>query len=361
MTEVTTDIALDWLKTKRDTTKPFLLMYHHKAPHRGWYPKPAHNKINAEYPIPETYFDDYEGRGKAAKEAEMRIAEHMDPSWDLKVQPEDPLTIKEGDGRTNNYRWTYKSMTEEQRTAWDQVYDQVTKEFNDPDLKGRELAKWKYQRYMQDYLACVKEVDDNIGRILDYLDDAGLAENTIVVYTSDQGFYLGEHGWFDKRFMYEESFHTPLVMRWPKLINPGSISEDFVMNLDLAGTFIDAAGATVPDDIQGESFLPILKDEKPEDWRTSMYYHYYEYPGAHMVKRHYGIKTKDYKLIHFYYDIDEWELYDMKKDPDEMNNVIDDPDYQEIVEELKKELNQLQAKYGDSRELRMQYIEQLNQ
>ena len=358
-TTITTDIALDWLANKRDTTKPFLMLYQHKAPHRGWYPEPQHTRINHQYPVPDTYFDDYEGRGQAAKQAEMRVAEHMGPSWDLKVQPPEPLNIKEGDGRTNNYRWTYKSMSEEQRLAWDAVYDTVTQAYHHASLKGREMDIWKYQRYMQDYLACVQEVDNNLGRILDYLDENNLTENTLVVYTSDQGFYLGEHGWFDKRFMYEESFHTPLIIRWPKVIAAGEVNDDFVMNLDFASTFLQAAGVNVLQDMQGESFLPILKGESPENWRESMYYHYYEYPGAHSVKRHYGIKTKDYKLIHFYYDIDEWELYDLQKDPKEMNNVINKPEYAEIVDQMKNQLKGLQNQYGDSEALRKQYVQDM--
>jgi len=361
ITDVITDKALSWLQTQRDTTQPFLLVYQHKAPHRPWWPDAQHANLDKTYPIPETFHDDYENRGTAAREAEMRIADHMSPHWDLKVQPENPLTIQENDEqRANGYRWRYKIMTEEQRAAWDAKYNVVNREFNDPELQGEALAEWKYQRYMQDYLGCVASVDENLGRVLDYLDANGLAENTIVIYTSDQGFYLGEHGWFDKRFMYEESFHTPLIVRWPEVVTPGKINEDFVMNLDFPSTMLDAAGLEIPEDMQGESILPLLRGERPEDWRNSMYYHYYEYPGAHMVKRHYGVKTDRYKLIHFYYDVDEWELYDMQNDPNELNNLIDDPDHQEIVAELKTELTRLQEQYGDSEELRLKYLEEAN-
>lgn len=360
VTDLTTDYALDWLKSKRDTAKPFVMLCHHKAPHRGWYPALRHLKAYTQktYPIPESYWDDYQNRGTAAKDAEMRIAEDMYLAWDLKVKPEDPLTIKEGAGAENNYRWTYKMMSPEQRQQWDAVYDSITDDYNNTPRGDKEKAEWRYQRYMQDYMACVAAVDENIGRLLDYLDESGLAENTIVVYTSDQGFYLGEHGWFDKRFMYEESFHTPLLIRGPVVAKPGSENTDFVMNLDFAETFLDIAGVEIPKKMQGRSILPILKGQTPEDWRTAMYYHYYEYPGAHSVKRHYGIKTRDYKLIHFYYDVDEWELYDLKKDPTEMTNCYDDPAYADIITDLKQQLDELQEQYGDSDELRQQILEE---
>ncbi len=363
VTDLITDATLKWLKEDRDENKPFMLMFHHKAPHRAWFPalKYIEEFTSKNYPVPATFWDDYENRGRAAKEAEMRIAEHMWLAWDLKVKPKDPLTIKKGAGSENNYRWMYKMMNEKQRQQWDMVYDSVTAYYNNHDFEKDEETLWKYQRYMQDYLACVASVDDNISRLLTFLDENDLAENTLVVYTSDQGFYLGEHGWFDKRFMYEESFHTPLIMRWPQVIKPNTKNNDFVMNLDFAETFLDVAGVSVPDDMQGKSLLPLLKGETPDDWRKSMYYHYYEYPGGHSVKRHYGIKTGDYKLIHFYYDIDEWELYDLKNDPNEMNNVINDSAYADIVVDLKKQLKGLENKYGDSEELRQQYInEKLN-
>ncbi len=201
---------------------------------------------------------------------------------------------------------------------------------------------------MHDYLACIASVDDSVGRVLDYLQQAGLADNTIVIYTSDQGFYLGEHGWFDKRWMYETSLHMPLLVRYPKEIKAGSVNRDMVMNLDFAETFLDYAGARVPDDMQGRSLRPIWQGQTPGDWRKSVYYHYYEYPAVHSVKRHYGIRTERYKLIHFYFDIDEWELYDLKNDPDEMHNVYNDPAYADTVKQLTAELKQLRAKYKDT-------------
>lgn len=245
----------------------------------------------------------------------------------------------------------------EQRAAWDKVYEPIIADFHSKDLKGKELLKWKYQRYMQDYLACVASVDKSVGQIQEYLKETGLDENTIVIYSSDQGFYLGEHGWFDKRFMYEESLKTPLLIKWPGVIKPGSVNTDLVSNLDFAETFLEMAGVKVPEDMQGKSLLPLLEGKTPEDWRREHYYHYYEYPSWHMVKRHYGITTERYKLIHFYYDVDEWELYDLKKDPDEMCNVYDDESYAEVKKELHLRLERLREKYGDSDELTKQYLD----
>jgi arylsulfatase A-like enzyme len=209
---------------------------------------------------------------------------------------------------------------------------------------------------MQDYLATISSVDDNVGRVLDYLDQNGLTENTIVVYTSDQGFYLGEHGWFDKRFIYDESFKTPLLIRWPNKINAGTTNEEMVQNLDFAQTFLEAAGIKAPADMQGESLMPLLTGQDSLWTREAVYYHYYEYPSVHMVKRHYGIVTKEFKLAHFYYDVDEWELYDRIRDPQEMNNVYNEPQYAGTVEKLKRELAELRLKYRDSVELDQRYI-----
>ncbi|WP_244462142.1 sulfatase/phosphatase domain-containing protein [Wocania ichthyoenteri] len=218
-------------------------------------------------------------------------------------------------------------------------------------MNMEEKMKWKYQRYIQDYLACVSSVDDNVGRVLDYLDESGLTENTIVIYTSDQGFYLGEHRWFDKRFIYDESFKTPLLIRWPHEIKPGTTNEEMVQNLDFAQTFLEAAQIEAPKDMQGESLIPLLKGQNDAWTRDAVYYHYYEYPGSHIVKRHYGIVTKEFKLAHFYYDVDEWELYDRKNDPQELNNVFDDPAYALTIDKLKTELDELRIKYKDSQEL----------
>ena len=239
-------------------------------------------------------------------------------------------------------------LEEEQRSIWDAAYGPRNEAFRKANLEGRALTEWKYQRYIKDYLRCVASVDENIGRVLDYLDAVQLTNNTLVVYTSDQGFYLGEHGWFDKRFMYEESLRIPLIVRYPREIKAGKNQEDMVLNLDFAPTFLDYAGIQIPDDMQGRSLRTILKGRTPENWRQSMYYHYYEYPAWHMVKCHYGIRTKRYKLIHFYHDIDAWELYDLENDPHELRNLYGDPQYLGIVAELKAELVRLREKYGDS-------------
>jgi arylsulfatase A-like enzyme len=253
----------------------------------------------------------------------------------------------------------YQRFTDEQLASWNEVYDPISEDFKGryPAMTEKEQMQWKYQRYMQDYLACIAAVDEGVGTLLDYLDQEGLTENTIVVYTSDQGFFLGEHGWFDKRFIYNESFKTPLLVRWPGVVAPGSTSDEMVQNLDFAQTFLEAAGIGAPADMQGESFVPLLKGED-ESWdRDAVYYHYYEYPAVHMVKRHYGIVTKEYKLVHFYYDIDEWELYDRLKDPMEMKNEYDNPEYAGVVEKLKAKLADTRVKYKDSEELDKKYIE----
>jgi arylsulfatase A-like enzyme len=240
-----------------------------------------------------------------------------------------------------------KNLTPEQKKLWDAAYEPKNEAFRKANLQGKELVRWKYQRYIKDYLRCIASVDDNVGRMLDYLDKAGLADNTIVIYASDQGFYLGEHGWFDKRFMYEESLRMPLLVRYPKQIKPGSINNDIIMNLDFAPTFLDFAGVSIPADMQGRSIRTLLQGKTPKDWRKSMYYHYYEYPAVHSAKRHYGVRTQRYKLIHFYNDIDQWELYDLQKDPDELNNIYDDPAYTDVVKKLKAELSRLREEFKD--------------
>jgi arylsulfatase A-like enzyme len=250
-------------------------------------------------------------------------------------------------------------QTPEQRAAWDAVYGPMNEDFKKryPSMSEKEKMQWRYQRYMQDYLGSIAAVDDGVGRLLDYLDQSGLTENTLVIYTSDQGFYLGEHGWFDKRFIYDESFKTPLLARWPGVIAPGAASDQMVQNLDFAQTILDAAGIEAPADMQGESLVPLLEGNEEEWDREAVYYHYYEYPAVHMVKRHYGIVTREYKLAHFYHDVDEWELYDRGKDPLEMQNVYDDPAYAEVVRELTARLADLRVKYKDSEELDQHFID----
>ncbi len=363
-TDIITEMTLDWLEEERDAEKPFLLFYLHKAPHREWLPAQRHYKefTKKTFPEPATLFDDYEGRGSAARQAEMNLLAHMNWAGDSKIYPElmDELGIPETAG------WDKAAFEREvgilnpaQRAEWDEVYGPINEEFkkNYPNMSKEDLMRWRYQRYMQDYLGCIAAVDEGVGRVLDYLDQTGLAENTIVVYTSDQGFYLGEHGWFDKRFIYDESFKTPLLVRWPGVIKAGSTNTQMVQNLDFAQTFLEAAGLAAPSEMQGESLVPLFKGDV-KNFRDAVYYHYYEYPSVHMVKRHYGIVTEDYKLAHFYYDVDEWELYDRKNDPQEMRNVYSDPEYADVVTDMTKRLADLRVKYKDSKELDQMYIDQ---
>lgn len=323
-TDIITDLALQWLDVERDREKPFLLMYQHKAPHRNWQPGPNHLTMydDVEIPEPETLFDDYSGRGTPARTQDMSIAKTMTES-DLKLQPPTGLTA-------------------EQLAEWNAAYEPKNEAFRKANLQGRELVRWKYQRYIKDYLRCVASVDDNIGRMLDYLQDSGLADHTVVVYSSDQGFYLGEHGWFDKRWMYEESLRTPLLIRWPGVISPGSVSRDIVSPLDFAETFLELAGAAIPEDMQGRSMVPVLRGETPDDWRKTFYYHYYEYPGWHDVRRHYGVTDGRYKLMHFYEsDVNEWEMYDLQTDPHELQSIYGSQSIAEIQSQLESELQRL--------------------
>jgi len=322
-TDVITDLSLEWLKN-RDRSKPFLLMCQHKAPHREWEPNLKHlgHDGDREYPIPETLFDDYSGRGRAEREQDMTIEKTMTPK-DLKLVPPSQLTP-------------------EQLKAWNDYYEPRNEAFRKANLQGRDLIRWKYNRYMHDYLGCIKSVDESVGRLLEYLDKEGLADNTLVVYSADQGFYLGEHGWFDKRWIFEESLRTPLVVRWPGQVKPGSTNRDLVSNLDFAETLLEAAGLPVPAEMQGRSLVPILKGQKPADWRTSFYYHYYEFPGPHAVARHYGVVTDRYKLVRFYDPQPAyWELFDLGKDPLELKSVYGQPDYAEVQKDLEAELTRL--------------------
>lgn len=352
-TNITTDIAIDWLENKRDAGKPFCLLLHHKAPHRTWMPDTCDlgSFDHTDILLPENFYDLYEDRLAAAAQ-EMSIIHDMDLIYDLKLaDKENEIHSKpslENSGR-NLYNQVGADlpgrMNEAQKAAWDRYYEPIINDFKKRRLEGRELAEWKFQRYMRDYLSVIRSVDRNIGRVLAYLEENGLLENTLIVYTSDQGFYMGEHGWFDKRFMYEESFRTPLLVRLPggerRTVN------QFVQNIDYAPTFLELAGVKIPEDIQGESFLPLLEGKDPEGWRHSLYYHYYEYPSEHAVKKHYGVRTDRYKLIHFYNDIDTWELYDLEKDPHEMNNLYGKEDYREIASRMHEELKRLQDQYDD--------------
>ncbi|MFO1093503.1 MAG: sulfatase [Planctomycetaceae bacterium] len=334
VTDIITDRALDWLQRGRDPSKPFMLMYQHKAPHREWEPDPTHFSLYADADVPEpaTLFDDWSGRGRAAHEQDMTI-EHTLTEKDLKLIPP-------------------KELNPAQLADWNAFYDPQNAAFRAANLQGSALVRWKYQRYIKDYLRCVASVDDNVGRVLDWLDETGLASNTVVMYASDQGFYLGDHGWFDKRFMYEESYRTPFLVRWPGVTDAGgtgrSIREnaDLVSNIDFAETFLDLAGVPIPADMQGRSLVPILKGQTPKDWRQSHYYQYYEYSTqrkwVHNVHRHYGVRTPTHKLI-YYYQIDEWELFDLQQDPHELKSVYSDPQYAPVVKELKTELARLRA------------------
>jgi arylsulfatase A-like enzyme len=362
VTDIITEMTVDWLKNERKNDQPFFLAYLHKAPHREWLPAERHYKtfLKRNFREPKTLFDDYKGRGRAAKESEMNLLHHMNWAGDNKVFPEtmDKLGIKEVHPYDKgNYKIQVDRMNSVQRKSWDEAYGQMNEEFIKiyPKMNDKDKLKWKYQRYMQDYLGCIAAIDEGVGEVLDYLKETGLDKNTIVIYTSDQGFYLGEHGWYDKRYVYNESFKTPLVVKWPNVIAPGSNCTKMVQNLDFAQTILESAGLKPPSDMQGESLIPLFKNPKV-DFRDAVYYHYYEYPSVHMVKRHYAIITEQYKLVHFYYDINEWELYDRKKDKHEMTNQIYNPKYKEVVKELKEKLVEMRKKYKDSKELDKQYI-----
>ena len=344
VTDIITDKALAWLASGRDPAKPFLLMYQHKAPHREWSPGPEYLQAydNVEITEPATLFDDWEGRTTAAQTQEMTIARHMRIGYDLKLRP----NTAEPDDPANAWAESLRErMTPAQREAWDAAYDPKAEAFRATSPTGDALVRWKYQRYMQDYLSAIASVDDNLDRLLAYLDSAGLRDNTVVVYASDQGFFLGEHGWFDKRWMYEESLRMPLIVRWPGVVAPGSTSDALVQNLDLAQTFLELAGVAAPDHMQGMSLAPLLTGEDSGGWRDAVYYHYYEYPGWHAVARHYGVRTDRYKLIH-YYQIGEWELFDLERDPDELRSVYDDPEYAEVHSVLASRLAELRTMYA---------------
>jgi arylsulfatase A-like enzyme len=347
-TDIVTDLALDWLKEGRDKSKPFMLMCQHKAPHRTWMPPLRHLTLYDDVKIPEppTLFDRWEDNASPARYQELEIDRHMDLVYDLFLSPGknwDPKNALATD--KSGYR-NMQKMTPAQLKQWHAAYEPKNETFRKAELTGRDLVRWKYQRYIKDYLRCIKGVDESLGRLTDYLKEAGLDENTIVIYSSDQGFYLGDHGWYDKRWMYEESFKMPFIVKWPGVTKPGSVNTDLIQNLDYAETFLDIAGAKIPADMQGRSLVPLLKGETPDDWRDALYYHYYEFPSVHMVAKHYGIRTERYKLIRFY-QFDEWEFYDLEKDPDELTNQYNNPDYGDIITELKTDLEALRKHYRD--------------
>ncbi len=345
VTDIITDLSLDWLRGARDPDRPFLLMSQHKAPHRNWMPGPAHLRTYEDEAIPEpvTLFDDYANRASPAGQTEMTIAQHMFPAYDLKITP------PAADNATDQRFWAseWDRMSEAQRAAWDSAYGPRNDAFFAAGLEGRELVRYYYQRYIKDYLRCVASVDDGVGRILDYLDESGLADDTLVIYCSDQGFYLGEHGWYDKRWMYEESLRMPFVARWPARIAARTRVPHLIQNLDYAPTFLQIAGLEVPPDLHGESLVDLMRGRDPDGWRSSIYYHYYEYPQPHRVAPHYGVRNERHKLV-YYYQTREWELFDLESDPSEMRNVYADPANASTVAELKRELRRLRSEYADT-------------
>ncbi len=375
-TDLITDHAIEFLDSC-DKEKPFCLMVHHKAPHRNW--MPAEKNIGrydgVTFPLPSTFYDDYESRGTAARTQKMSIADAMEMIQDLKV----PELLDTADAAS---RFSYTSLmtelgrlTPQQRAAWDRYYMPRNYRFIKADLKGRDLIEWKYQNYVRDYMAVIQSVDESVGRLLDYLEQHGLEENTIVVYTSDQGFYMGEHGWFDKRFMYEESMHTPLIISYPKAVKQGSVCNQLVQNIDFAPTFLALAGVEQPSTMTGRSLQPLFDGSQVKGWRKSLYYHYYDYPAFHLVRKHDGVRTERHKLIHFYGkggeravgenkyqgvpgtrennvynqlkmadyfadqdDVDYYELYDLQTDPNELHNIYGQKGMEKVTRQLKKEL-----------------------
>lgn len=385
-TDLTTDHALSFIE-HRDTNKPFCLLLHHKAPHRNWLANTKYFGMydNVTFPLPETFYDDYETRGSAVRTQKMSVTKDMRWEQDFKV-PEmlDTANADSWDSYLSLMNEVNR-MNPEQRIAWGKYYFPRNRRLLEARLTGKELDEWKYQNYIRDYMSVIKSVDESVGRVLDYLDSHGLTENTIIVYTSDQGFYMGEHGWFDKRFMYEESLRTPLLIAYPGHIQPGTVCNKLVQNIDYAPTFLDLAGISKPKELPGRSLTPLFKaGDKVKGWRNSIYYHYYDYPTYHMVRKHDGVRTDRYKLIHFYgaggldavkenkYQrqpgtrehgcmtyltslgyfepkdsaVNYNELYDLQADPHELNNLYGKPGYEKITKQLQKQLNDYRKSIG---------------
>jgi arylsulfatase A-like enzyme len=331
-TNLSTDFALNWLGATEMTDKPFLMVLQYKAPHRPWHPDTKYERLwdDIEMPYPSTFNDDYKGREKTAGDTEMTM-EYFSRR-DMKLERP-------------------KNLKRKERIQWD-FYGAKAGEIVQPKgMTNEEGKKWRYQNYIKDYLACVKSVDDNVGRVLTYLKENNLEENTVIVVTSDQGFYLGDHGFFDKRFIYEESLRMPFMVKYPERIKAGSVNEDIITNIDFAPTLLELAGITTTQKMQGTSFVPVLEGNTPNNWQDAMYYHYYEFPFWHHVQPHYGIRTQKYTLAHFYYNIDVWELYDLEKDPNQMNNIYNDPNYTSTITELKAKLKNLMIKYENDKSL----------
>ena len=350
-TDVVTDLAVEWLKTGRDKTKPFMLMVQHKAPHRNWMPALRHLPLYDDIKIPEptTLFDKWEDNAPPARHQELEIDRHMDINYDLFLDLTADYEGAPSQKRQDRSAWrNMKKMTKDQLSSWRAFYGPRDKAFHEANLSGKELVRWKFQRYAKNYLRCVRGVDDSVGKIQDTLKNLKLDENTVVIYSSDQGFYIGDHGWYDKRWMYEESLMMPLIVKWPGVTKAGSRSKQMVQNLDYAQTFLQMAGANIPANMQGKSLVPILKNGRAENWRDSIYYHYYEYPSVHMIPRHYGIRTERYKLIHFYQFGNEWEMYDLKEDPDELTNIYGKSSKETLQKDLKKQLVAIRKFYDDN-------------
>ena len=350
-TDVVTDLAVEWLKTGRDKTKPFMLMVQHKAPHRNWMPALRHLPLYDDIKIPEptTLFDKWEDNAPPARHQELEIDRHMDINYDLFLDLTADYEGAPSQKRQDRSAWrNMKKMTKDQLSSWRAFYGPRDKAFHEANLSGKELVRWKFQRYAKNYLRCVRGVDDSVGKIQDTLKNLKLDENTVVIYSSDQGFYIGDHGWYDKRWMYEESLMMPLIVKWPGVTKAGSRSKQMVQNLDYAQTFLQMAGANIPANMQGKSLVPILKNGRAENWRDSIYYHYYEYPSVHMIPRHYGIRTERYKLIHFYQFGNEWEMYDLKEDPDELTNIYGKSGKETLQKDLKKQLVAIRKFYDDN-------------
>ncbi|MAI70991.1 MAG: sulfatase [Rhodopirellula sp.] len=348
-TDVVTDLAVDWLREGREVGKPFMLMVQHKAPHRNWMPAKRHLNLYADIDLPEpaTLFDKWEDNAPPARFQELEIDRHMHLNFDLFV---DLVPSFDGDaykGRFDKSAWrNMQRMTPSQLRVWREAYEPRDQAFHQANLKGKDLVRWKYQRYAKNYLRCIKGVDESVGTLMDTLEELGLSQNTVVIYSSDQGFYVGDHGWYDKRWMYDESMMMPLIVKWPGVTKPGSDNQQLVQNLDYAETFLEMAGTKIPGDMQGKSLVPLLRGENPSDWRKSLYYHYYEYPSVHMVPRHYGVRGEQYKLMHFY-QFDEWEFYDLANDPDELVNQYENPAFAKQIAGAKSELDRLRKQYED--------------
>ena len=349
-TDIVTELAIDWMESIADSDQPFLLMCQHKAPHRNWMPALRHLGLYGDIQIPEpaTLFDRYEDNASPARIQEMEIDRHMHLTYDLFAEgaegaegwPTEEVVATDRSGHRN-----LEKMTPTQRAAWDAGYAEENARLLAERPVGADLVRWKYQRYLKNYLRAIRGVDDSVGRLVAYLETAGIADETVVIYSSDQGFYLGDHGWYDKRWMYEESLKMPLIVRWPGVTEPGAIDRHLVQNLDYAQTFLELAGAEQPEDMQGHSLVNLLRGREVA-WRDSIYYHYYAFPSVHQVARHNGVRTERFKLMRFY-EFDEWELYDLARDPDELHNVYGQPEYANDVVALQAELEALRTRYED--------------